>query len=68
MTNKERAAIIRRFFNKCRADCQTCPCNGTLCGDAFTIEARKNFALEVADILEGKPIKVKVRKHNENRN
>lgn len=32
------------------------------------VEAKKNFALEVADILEGKSIKVKVRKHNENRN
>lgn len=68
MTNKERAAIIRSFFDDCRADCQTCPCNETLCGVASTVEARKNFALEVADILEGKSIKVKVRKHNENRN
>lgn len=68
MTNKERAAIIRSFFDECRANCQTCPCNGTLCGVASIVEARRNFALEVADFLEGKPIKVKVRKHNENRN
>lgn len=67
MTNKERAAIIRQYFDKkgCCRPCEECPCNGVICSVSDIYLAQQKFFNEVADILEGKPIKVKVRKHNE---
>lgn len=65
MTNKERAAIIRSFFDKCLVDCDECPSSRVICNISNPVEAKQKFFNEVADILEGKPIKVKVRKHNE---
>lgn len=70
MTNKKRAAIIRQYVdeNGCCCPCEECPSSGVICNVSDLYEAKKKFFNEVADILEGTPIKVKVRKHNENRN
>ena len=67
MTNKERAAIIRQYVDEkgCYRPCGECPSSGVLCNVSDIFLARQKFFNEVADILEGKPIKVKVRKHNE---
>ena len=70
MTNKERAAIIRQYFDQkgCCRPCEGCPSSGVVCNVSDVSMARQKFFNEVADILENAPNKVKVREHNENRN
>ena len=69
MTNKERAAIVRQYFDQksCCRPCEGCPSFGVVCY-VSDVSARQKFFNEVADILENTPNKVKVREHNENRN
>ena len=70
MTNTERAVIIRQSFDPegCCRPCEGCPSSGVVCNVSDIYVARQKFFNEVADILENTPIKVKVRKHNDNKN
>ena len=54
-TNEELSDIITAFFN-CSScySCDSCPCDGVLCGFSEEIvTVRQNFALEVAKRLKG---------------
>ena len=50
-TNEELSNIIIAFYN-CKR-CDTCPCDGVICGFSNSVSVRENFALEVAKRLKG---------------
>ena len=50
-TNEELSDIITAFYN-CKY-CDTCLCDGVICGFSDVVTVRKNFALEVAKRLKG---------------
>lgn len=50
-TNEELSDIITAFY-RCKS-CDTCPCDGVICGFSNSVSVRANFALEVAKRLKG---------------